>query len=120
MLLDDTDYSLTQAADSLRKLIETHPDHNIAILAGTDASDGYHTWTYCSDITFSVGEILNAPNMCDLDNFVFTNRDDLREYFEEELYDQVPDGANLDQVVEAKMAMYEKYWEKVIFIRATN
>lgn len=113
-------YSLTQNTDKLKKLIEEHPDYNIAVLAGEDATNRFDGWTFCSDIQFEIGEVLNLWGMCDADALVFTDRNKFAEYIEEQLFDDGLEGDALDAAVKVKVSEYEPYWEKVIFIMATN
>lgn len=113
-------YSLTQNTDKLKKLIDEYPDYKIAVLAGEDATTGMDRWTYCSEITFDVGEILDCPDMYDADGSIFTDRDRFAEFIEEQMFDEGLEGDALDAAVKAKVAEFEPYWENVIFIMATN
>ena len=62
----------------LRKLIMENPDMPIAIMVHQDACSDEYAYTYCSDVSASVGELLD----CELpfgDGLVLTDRTDLRE-----------------------------------------
>lgn len=69
-------YSITKDSDELKKLIEENPELPIVVLAGEDATDGDHSWMYCSCISFSVDEILDCDYL-DYGDTVFTDRDRL-------------------------------------------
>lgn len=111
--------SLVRQTDELKKLIAEHPDYPICVLAGEEANGGDYTWMYCSDIRFSVGEILDA-DYYGYNDEIITDRDELEEIIEERFYDEGLENEELDKAVKAKIAELEPYWKNVICIWATN
>ena len=114
-------YSLSTKTDELKKLIAENPDYPIVVLAGTSASDGDHSWTFCASISFSVTEILNC-DFLDYDDTVFSDRDRLEEYITDIAADEHPDLSDDDfnALIKEKLQKLEPYWEKVIAIYADN
>lgn len=111
--------SITKSTDELKELIKQHPDYPICVLAGKDANIGDFYWMYCSDIRFSVGEILDC-DFFDDDDKTFTDRDDLQEFLENQCYSDELTPVEIDQMVQDKMTELEPYWKKAIFILADN
>lgn len=111
--------SITKNTDELKELIKQHPDYPICVLAGEEANNGDFYWMYCSDIRFSVGEILDC-DFFDDDDTTFTDRDDLQEFLENQCYSDELTLEEIGQMVQDKMNELEPYWKKVIFICATN
>lgn len=112
---------LSKSTEELKKLIAEHPDYPIVVLAGEEANSGEYAWMYCSDISFGIGEILEA-DYYDYNDCMFTDRDDLEEYIEDMLYDEYygkPE-EEYEAAIKAKMAELEPYWTKVIAIYASN
>lgn len=114
-------YSLTKNSDELKKLILENPDLPIVILANEDSTSGDWSWTYCSSISFGIGEILDC-DFYDYNDTVFTDRDRLEEYIGDMLYDEYHDKPEeeYEKVIKDKLAELEPYWKKVIAIYATN
>ena len=112
-------YSLAKSRDELKKLIAEHPDYPICVIAGEEAIDGDHSWTYCSDVQFEVGEILDT-DYYDYDDAIIVDRDRLEEIIEDRLYDEYTDEEELNKAREEKIVELEPYWKKVICIYATN
>lgn len=114
-------YELTQKTDELKKLILENPDLPIAVLAGEEANIGGHYWMYCSDIRFSIGEMLDC-DFYNYDDSVFTDRDELEEYITDILCDEYPNVSDkeFDAIVKKEVEKYEPYWQKVISIWADN
>lgn len=114
-------YELTQKTDELKKLILENPDLPIAVLAGEEANIGGHYWMYCSDIRFSIGEMLDC-DFYNYDDSVFTDRDELEEYITDILCDEYPNVSDkeFDAIVKKEVEKYEPYWQKVIAIWADN
>lgn len=114
-------YALSKESDELKKLILENPDLPIVVLAGEDANDGYWGWTYCSRISFDIGEILDC-DFYDYDDSVFVDRDRLEEYIEDMLYDEYSEKSDeeYENAINDKLAELEPYWTKVITIYATN
>ena len=116
-------YSLAQSTDELKKLIFENPELPIVVLAGEDAcgfGDSY-CWTYCSNISFHIDEILDC-DFYDYHDTVFTDRDRLEEYIEDILYDDYCEKPEVEyeKAIKDKLAELEPYWKKVIAIYATN
>lgn len=116
---------LSKSTDELKKLIAEHPDYPIVVLAGEESNSGGWYWTYCSYISFSVGEILD----CEVPyaEHIETDRDNFDEQIEEWLWSKLTDyGANPmpEDEFQKKLADckndFEPYWKKVIAINATN
>ena len=115
------EYTLTQSTDELRKLILENPDLPIAVLAGDYANDGSHSYMFCTNISFSIGEILDC-DFYDYDDVVFVDRDRLEEYIADNLCDEYPDVSDKEfyAIVEKEVKKYEPYWKDVIMIWADN
>ena len=114
-------YSLTQKTDELKKLILENPDLSIVVLAGDEANCGDWAWTYCSNISFNIDEILDC-DFYDYDDTVFTDRSRLEEKIEEDLYDEYHDKSDdeYEAAIKREVEKYEPYWKKVIAIYANN
>lgn len=114
-------YSLTQKTDELKKLIFENPDLPIVVLASQDAAGYDFYWTYCSNISFHIDEILDC-DYYDSNDCVFTDRDALEEHIENELYDEYCEKTEeeYENAIKDKLAELEPYWKKVIAIHATN
>lgn len=112
---------LSKSTEELKKLIAEHPDYPIVVLAGEEANGGDHVWTYCSDISFGIDEILEA-DFYDYDDTVFTDRDRLEECVEEMLYDDYHERPEEEYAtaIKAKLAEFEPFWVKCIVIWASN
>ena len=112
---------ITKDSDELKKLIEENPELPIVVLAGEDATDGDHSWMYCSCISFSVDEILDCDYL-DFGDTVFTDRDRLEEKVTDDLYDEYSEKSEeeYESAVKKKLQELEPYWKKVIAIWATN
>lgn len=112
---------ITKQSDELKKLILENPDLPIVVLVSDDATSGNYCWTYCSSIHSRIEEILD----CDYyrhDDTVFTDRDDLKEQIEDNLYDEYCDKTEEEytEAINKKMEELEPYWKKVIAIFAGN
>ena len=112
---------ITKDSDELKKLIEENPELPIVVLAGEDATDGDHSWMYCSCISFSVDEILDCDYL-DYEDTVFTDRDRLEEKVTDDLYEEYSEKSEeeYESAVKKKLQELEPYWKKVIAIWATN
>lgn len=114
------DYSLAKQSDELKKLILENPDLPIVVLVSDDACGDY-CWTYCSDISFGIDEILDCE-FYDYNDAVFTDRDRLEERIEDMLYDYYfnkPD-EDYEMAIKRKLEELEPYWKRVIAIYASN
>ena len=107
----------------LRKLITENPDMPIAIMVHEDACSDEYAYTYCTNVSASVGELLD----CDLpfgSGLVLADRDDLREaiqlYLEDfDEYRGLSD-SQFDELLDKEQAKYEPYWKKAIIVTAGN
>ena len=115
------EYTLTKKSDKLKKLILENPDLPIVVLAGEEANSGDYCWMFCSDISFSIEEILEY-DFYDYNDAVFCDRDRLEEYVEDMLYDEYHNKSDeeYEAAIKNKLAELEPYWTKVIAIYATN
>lgn len=115
------EYTLTKKSDELKKLILENPDLPIVVLAGEEANCGDYCWMFCSDISFSIEEILEY-DFYDYNDAVFCDRDRLEEYIEDMLYDEYCNKSDeeYEKAIKDKLAELEPYWTKAIAIYATN
>ena len=116
-----TRLSIAKSTDKLKKLMAEHPDYDIVVLAGEEANGGEYYWTYCSDIRFGVGEVLDC-DFFDYGDEVFTDRDRLEEKIADDLYDDYEDKPEeeYEASIKAEIEKLEPYWKNVIVIYATN
>lgn len=114
-------YTLTQSTEKLKELIAENPDLPIVVLAGEEANIGDDYWMFCTNISFSIEEILDY-DIWDYGDAVFTDRGRFEEYIEEELWDEYHDKSNeeYDIAVKKEVEKYEPYWKEVIAIWADN
>lgn len=115
--------NLSKSSDELKQLIAENPDLPIVVLVGQDAVSDDYGYTYCSDIHFSIDEILD----CELpfgEGYVYNDRDD----FEDALSDYLADCKEYENLsnevfnilLTEKLNEYEPYWKKVIAIKGDN
>ena len=112
---------LTKSTTELKELIEQYPDYPIVVLAAEDAVSDDYSYTYCSDITFDIGTILDCEAVC-RDEKVYVDKDDLIEdmrFYLEEVYDDVSE-EEFDKIVDNEVAKYDSYWKDVIVVYAGN
>ena len=107
----------------LRKLIAENPNLPIAIMVAQDSASEDYCYTYCSDISCSVAEVLDY----DLpfgNGHVFEDKIEFQEAIENELsdFEEFRDmtDAEFNKAVEAEMRNYEQHWKKVILVRVGN
>lgn len=107
---------LTFDTDELRRLMEDYPEHKIAILCSEDVTSEW-PWTYASNVSFSVGELLDTDGPCDN---TYTDRDDLEDDIACMLDDMEDDLSDeeFQSLVNEKMREFEPFWKPVIFIWA--
>lgn len=113
--------NLDHATDELRRFILENPDLPIVILADESSVTDNGAWTYCSEISVKIEEILDCEYY-DYGDMVITDRDGLYELIEDNLYEGYHDkpDSEYEAAIKAEMARYEPYWKKVIAIHATN
>ena len=120
--------NLTKSTDELKRPIAEHPDYPIVVLAGDNANTGDYSWTFCSDISFGIDEILDVEAPYN-DEMVCTDRDTFEERMSDWFYGKLDDeGVDVDQMPDAEfekqlkeeIAKYDPYWKDVIAIWATN
>ena len=115
--------NLSKSSDELKQLIAENPDLPIVVLVGRYAVSDDYGYTYCSDIHFSIEEILD----CTLpfgDDYVYNDRDD----FEDALSDYLADCEEYENLSDEEfqtllikeLNKYEPYWKKVIAIKGDN
>lgn len=113
--------NLAKPTDELKELIKQYPDYPIVVLVGDEVAISDYAYTYCSDIGFKVGIILDCEAVCK-DEKVYTDEDDFREdmeaYLAEE-YDDISD-EEFEKLLNKEVAKYDPYWKDVIFIWADN
>lgn len=114
--------NLAKPTDELKELIKQYPDYPIVVMADETAVCSDFAYTYCSDISFSVGRILDceAPNT----EMVLSDEDSLKERISDYLcdsgeYDDLSDD-EFDKIVEEKAKEYEPYWKDAIIICVGN
>lgn len=114
--------SIIKKTNELKELLKKYPDYPICVLAGEDANRGGYYWMYCSDIRFSVGEILDCEDWLDFEDEIITDRGRLEEVIEDRLYDDYKDSPDeiYDKAIKDKIRELEPYWKNVIAIYATN
>jgi hypothetical protein len=123
-------FELAKQTNELKKLIAEHPDYPIVVLAGDESNWGDYSWMYCSNISFSLCEILECEAPFETE-FVCTDREDFEERFEEWLWDEMchddvagdgvePSEEEFQKRLKIELAKFEPYWTKVIAIYATN
>lgn len=118
MKIDKIYPSIMTSTEKLKELINKYPDYPICVCAGEDANIGDNDWMLCTEVSFEVGEILNAEYYDDNEEIII-DRDRLEEVIEDRLYGDY-EGKELDAKVKEMVAELEPYWEKCIIIYATN
>lgn len=115
----------------LRKMILEHPDYPIVVLVSEEANSGDYYWMYASDITFSVGEVLDKQQPFKQE-LIYSDRDFFEEDFEEWLWEDLhkrmkEEGSDceLDEeafqlVLKKELQQYESHWKNCIIIHADN
>lgn len=115
--------NLTKSSDELKKLIAENPNLPIVVLIGQDAVSDDYGYTYCSDIHFSIEEILD----CALpfgEDCVYNDRDDFEDALSNYLadceeYENLSD-EEFNALLTKELNKYEPYWKKVIAIKDDN
>lgn len=113
--------NLAKPTDELKELIKQYPDYPIVVLADETAYLDDYTYTYCSDIGFGVGRILDCEAICK-DEKVYTDEDDFMEDMGDFLSEEYPDLSDdeLRKLIDEKIAEYDSYWKDVIIIWVGN
>lgn len=115
--------NLSKSSDELKQLIAENPDLPIVFLVGRYAASDDYGYTYCTQIHFSIEEILD----CTLpfgDDYVYNDRDDfenaLSDYLADcEEYENLSD-EEFQTLLDKELSKYEPYWKKVIAITGDN
>lgn len=115
--------NLSKSSNELKQLIAENPDLPIVVLVGQDAASDDYGYTYCSDIHFSIEEILD----CALpfgEGYVYNDRDDfedaLSDYLADcEKYENLSD-EEFNTLVIKELSKYEPYWKKAITVIGDN
>lgn len=113
---------ITKSTEELKTLISENPDLPIVVLASHDGCYDEYYWTYCSRVTFSIGEYMSYDVFGD--DYIFSDREEFEEKLRDTLADE-PEYESLseqefDTLIEEKLKEYEPYWVKAIFICADN
>lgn len=116
--------NLTQSTEKLKQLIEQYPDYPIVVLAGEEAMGSGYYYTYCSDIGFGTGMILDCVTPYTDDEVVITDEDDFKAKIadclaDEDDYSDLSD-EEFDELIDDIANEYEQYWKNVIIIWANN
>ena len=113
--------NLDHATDGLRRFILENPDLPIVILADESSVTDNGAWTYCSEISVKIEEILDCEYY-DYGDMVITDRGRLEEIIEDNLYEDYHDKpeSEYDAAIKAAAEKFEPYWKKVIAVYATN
>lgn len=119
----DNSLGIMHDCTHLRKLILENPELPIAVMVHQDACSEDYAYTFCCDVSASVGEFLDYELPFG-DGYIFSDRDDFREdlqmYLEDfEEYKELTD-SQFDTLIDSEMAKYEQYWKKAIIVRAGN
>ena len=110
---------ITKSTEELKNLIKQYPDYPIVVMAEDEANNGDYPWMVCNSIRFSVGEILDCEFL-EYNDFIFTDRDRVREVLEDHFTEEDLTGLALQEAVENMIESLEPYWKNVIFIWAGN
>ena len=113
--------NLDHATDGLRRFILENPDLPIVILADESSVTDNGAWTYCSEISVKIEEILDCEYY-DYGDMAITGRDRLEEIIGDTLYEEYHDKpeSEYDAAIKAEVEKFEPYWKKVIAVYATN
>lgn len=115
--------NLAKPTTELKELIAQHPDYPIVVLAEESAVCDEFTYTYCSNISFGIGHILDCETPYN-NEFVITDEDDLKEHIadswcNEDKYSDLSD-EDFYKLVDEKAKEYELYWKDVVIICVGN
>ena len=113
--------NLTKSTEELKELISQYPDYPIVVLAAEDAVCADYAYTYCSDVGFGVGTILDCEAVCNGEK-VYSDKDDLLEDMIGHLEDEYEDLSDEEfkKIVDKEVAKYDPYWKDVIIIWVSN
>lgn len=112
---------LANSTERLKELIKTYPDYPIVAVCGEDCSMYGCMWTFATNVTFAIGEILNCEQTINPEK-VYYNRDTFYEDIEEDLYyrsGKMSEAEFLKKFKEEK-DKYDPYWVNCIFIYVDN
>lgn len=106
----------------LKKLIAENPDLPLVVMVGREAACDEFSYTYCSDVSCCIGEILDVS--VPWTDYIYTDRDDFNESLLEFLccckgYEKLSD-EEFNKMFEKEKSEYEPYWHKVILITGNN
>ncbi len=112
---------LTHSTEELKKLIAEHPTYPIVILCSEDVNSGDYSWCFASDVSCSVGELLDCEAPCS-DTKAYNDRDDFEEdmmnyYADSEEYKKLSD-EEYEKAIQEVISQYDEYWIDCIFIYA--
>lgn len=120
--MEDKIIKISKSTEALKQMILENPDLPILVMASYDGCSDEYYWTYCSSVTFNVGEYMSY-NVFD-DDWLIDDREEFEEKLRNTLADE-PEYEDLteqefDTLIENKLKEYEPYWVKAIFICADN
>lgn len=76
---------ITKSTEGLKTLISENPDLPIVVMASYNGCSDDYYWTYCSSVTFNVGEYMSYDVFDD--DYIISDRDE----FEDKLRDKFAD-----------------------------
>lgn len=106
-------------ARELARLISENPNMPVVVMVDSELSNPDYAWTCATSVSYGIEEILDCE--CDISELkLYSGRDELKNDIRDYLFDDyvnLPD-EEFDKLVNEKMAEYEPYWKKVIYIKA--
>ena len=113
---------ISKSTEELRRLILENPDLPIVVMSSYEAMSDEWYWTYCSNVSFSIGEYMSYDvfddGMLEIDRDHFKER--LQYKFEDMPECESMSDEEFDKYLDQKYEEYEPYWKKAIFICADN
>lgn len=120
-----------QKADELTKLLLENPGVPLLFMAGEDANIGDYNTMTCSNISYELNKVLDY----DYGYRIFTDRDDFRDQFEEDNWDDwcennkelfkpdVPEKVREEKFqdyISEKIKKYDSLWRDCILVTVDN
>lgn len=112
---------LVNSTEKLKELIKAYPDYPIVAACGEDCSLYGYMWTFATNVTFAIGEILNCEQNINPEK-IYYKRDTFYDDLEEALYyrsGKMSEAEFLKKLKEEKIK-YDPYWVNCIFIYVDN
>lgn len=104
-----------QKADELTKLLLENPGVPLLFLAGEDANIGDYSTMTCSNISYELTEALD----CDYGDRIYTDRDDFRDDFENDNWDDWCE-KKFQEYISEKIKKYDSFWKDCILVTVDN